>query len=43
MFEETLEYDHVGLPASSAVQIMLTRSVALSGKVLTYRVIVSTF
>jgi DNA-binding transcriptional LysR family regulator len=43
MFEETLEFDHVGLPSSAAVQMMLMRSAALSGKVLTYRAIVSTF
>lgn len=43
LFEETLGYDHVGLIASSAVQSMLTRAAALSGTVLTYRSIVSTF
>jgi DNA-binding transcriptional LysR family regulator len=43
LFEETLEHEYVGLPASTAVQVMLTRSAALSGKALTYRAIVSTF
>ncbi|PUA19121.1 LysR family transcriptional regulator [Glaciimonas sp. PCH181] len=42
-FEETLEFDHVGLPSSSAVQIMLTQAAAIAGKVLNYRAIVSTF
>lgn len=42
-FEETLDYDHVGLPASSAVQLMLTRAAALSGKAITHRAVVSTF
>jgi DNA-binding transcriptional LysR family regulator len=43
LFEETLEYDHVGLPASTAVQSMLARAAALSGRMLTYRTIVSSF
>jgi DNA-binding transcriptional LysR family regulator len=43
MFEETLEFDHVGLAPHSAVQLMLARAAALSGKVLTYRAIVSNF
>jgi DNA-binding transcriptional LysR family regulator len=42
-FEETLAFDHVGLPASSAVQIMLLQAAAIAGRVLTYRAIVSTF
>ena len=42
-FEETLEFEHVGLPPSSAVQIMLVQAAAIAGKALTYRAIVSTF
>lgn len=42
-FEETLEYDHVGLPSSSAVQVMLTQAAAISNRVVSYRAIVSTF
>lgn len=43
LFEETLDYDYVGFPASTAVQAMLVRAAALSGKTMTYRTIVSTF
>lgn len=42
-FEETLEYDYVGLPPSTAVQTMLARAAAVSGHVMAYRAIVSTF
>jgi DNA-binding transcriptional LysR family regulator len=42
-FEQTLDYDHVGLPPSSAVQIMLQRAAAQAGRTLMYRVIVSNF
>lgn len=42
-FAETLEFDHVGLPASSAVPIMLARAAAIAGRTLTHRAIVSTF
>lgn len=42
-FEETLEFDHVGLPASTAVHSMLARVAAMSGTVLTYRSIVTSF
>lgn len=42
-FEETLEFDHVGLPASSAVRIMLVRAAAIAGRTLTHRATVSTF
>lgn len=43
LFEETLEYDFVGLPPSSAVQVMLARAAAVSGRTLNHRAIVSTF
>ncbi|MGJ7510266.1 LysR family transcriptional regulator [Variovorax sp. GT1P44] len=42
-FEETLEYDHVGLPASTAVHTMLARAAAIIGRPISYRAIVSTF
>src|SRR5215207_7061964 len=42
-FEETLEFEHVGLPASTAVHTMLARAAAIIGKPLTYRAVVSTF
>ncbi|MFI5446299.1 LysR family transcriptional regulator [Polaromonas sp. UC242_47] len=42
-FEQTLGDDHVGLPPSSAVQIMLQRAAARAGKPLAYRAVVSTF
>lgn len=42
-FELSLDYDHVNLPPSSAVPIMLRRSAALIGKPLVYRVVVSNF
>lgn len=42
-FAETLDFDYVGLPPSTAVQVMLTQAAAVAGKVLTYRAIVSTF
>jgi DNA-binding transcriptional LysR family regulator len=42
-FEETLAYDHVGLPASTAVFSMLGRVAAMSGTVLSYRSVVTTF
>jgi DNA-binding transcriptional LysR family regulator len=42
-FEETLEFDHVGLPASAAVQAMLARAAARCEKTLTHRAIVSSF
>ncbi|MCJ0763869.1 LysR family transcriptional regulator [Variovorax terrae] len=40
---QTLEFDHVSLPPSSAVQVMLQRSAALHGQSLRYRVVVATF
>lgn len=42
-FEETLAYDHVGLPASTAVHTMLARAAAIIGKPISYRAVVSTF
>lgn len=42
-FEDTLAYDHVSLPVSSAVQVMLHRAAAELGKTLVHRVIVSSF
>lgn len=42
-FEQALGHDHVGLPASSAVQVMLQRAAAMMGKPLVYRVLVSNF
>jgi len=40
---QTLDEDHVSLPPSSAVQLMLQRAAALAGKPLNYRVVVATF
>lgn len=42
-FDEALDYEHVGLPGLSAVQIMLHRAAAVIGKPLKYRATVSTF
>ncbi|HEY2021465.1 LysR family transcriptional regulator [Paraburkholderia sp.] len=42
-FEQTLDYDHVGLPPATAVQTMLQRSAAQLGRTIAYRVIVSSF
>jgi len=42
-FNETLEVQHVGLPPSSAVQIMLRREAIQAGRTIDYRVIVSNF
>ena len=42
-FEQTLDYEHVSLPVSSAVQVMLQRAAALQGKAIVHRVIVSNF
>ena len=41
--EDTLPYDHVSLPVSSAVQVMLRRAAADLAKALVHRVIVSSF
>ena len=42
-FEETLDFDHVGLPASTAVHTMLARAAAIIGRPLSYRAVVTTF
>ena len=42
-FEQTLDFDHVGLPPSTAVHTMLQRAAASAGRTVTYRVIVSSF
>jgi DNA-binding transcriptional LysR family regulator len=42
-FEQTLDYEHVGLPPSTAVHIMLQRAAARAGRSLVFRAIVSNF
>ncbi len=42
-FEQTLDFDHVGLPGSTAVHTMLGRAAAIIGKPINYRAVVSTF
>ena len=42
-FEQSLDYEHVGLPPSTAVHIMLQRAAARVGRSLVYRIIVSNF
>jgi DNA-binding transcriptional LysR family regulator len=42
-FEQTLDFEHVGLPPATAVYTMLHRAAAKSGRTLSYRVIVSNF
>lgn len=42
-FKETLEFEHIGLASSSAVNIMLARAAAIIGHRLYYRAVVSTF
>jgi DNA-binding transcriptional LysR family regulator len=42
-FEQTLDHEHVSLPVTSAVQVMLKRAAAALGKTLVNRVIVSNF
>ncbi len=42
-FEETLAFDHVGLPPSTAVHTMLQRAAASAGRTVAYRVVVSGF
>ena len=37
-FEQTLDYEHVGLPPNSAVQVMLQRAAAQAGRTVSYRV-----
>ncbi len=42
-FAQTLEHEHVCLPVTSAVQLMLQRQAAAMGRALVHRVIVSSF
>lgn len=42
-FEETLAYEHVGLEASSAVNVVLARAAAIAGQRVRYRAQVSNF
>ncbi|MGO4302047.1 LysR family transcriptional regulator [Cupriavidus sp. RAF12] len=42
-FADTLDFDHVGMPAQTAVQTMLTRYAAILRRRLTFRAVVSTF
>jgi DNA-binding transcriptional LysR family regulator len=43
LFEQTLDFEHVGLPPSTAVHTLLQRSAAKVGRLVSYRVIVSNF
>ncbi len=43
LFEDTLQYEHVGLPSTTAVYSMLQRTALNSGKRLSYRSVVSNF
>ncbi|RYF80867.1 MAG: LysR family transcriptional regulator [Comamonadaceae bacterium] len=42
-FAQTLAHDHVGLPANTAVHVMLARAAAVIGQPVHYRAVVSTF
>jgi DNA-binding transcriptional LysR family regulator len=42
-FEQTLDYEHVGLPPTTAVHSMLHRAAARSGRSVSYRAVVSNF
>lgn len=42
-FAQTLVYEHVGLPTSTAVHTMLARAAAIAGRSINYRAVVSTF
>ena len=42
-FEQTLEYEYVGLPPATAVHTMLHRAAARAGRSMNYRVVVSSF
>lgn len=42
-FEQALGFEHVSLPAASAVQVMLQREAARQGRTLVHRVVVSNF
>ena len=41
-FEDSLDFDHVGLPGDTAVHIMLARAAAIIGRPINYRAVVST-
>lgn len=42
-FEQTLDFEHVSLPVTSAVQVMLQREAAGLGRTLAHRVVVANF
>jgi DNA-binding transcriptional LysR family regulator len=42
-FEQTLDHEHVNLPPSAAMHVMLQRAAARVGRTVSYRVIVSNF
>lgn len=42
-FEQTLEHEFVGLPPATAVHMMLHRAAARAGRMMSYRVVVSSF
>jgi DNA-binding transcriptional LysR family regulator len=42
-FEQTLDFEHVSLPVTSAVQVMLQREAARLGRTLVHRVVVANF
>ena len=42
-FRQTLDYDHVGLPSSTAGHALLARAAALEGRQMQYRAVLSTF
>jgi len=42
-FEQTLEFEYVGLPPETAVHTMLHRAAARAGRTMNYRVVVSSF
>jgi DNA-binding transcriptional LysR family regulator len=42
-FAQTLDYNHIGMPAQTAVQTMLNRHAAILGRRINYRAVVSTF
>lgn len=43
LFEDTLDYEHVGVQVSSAVSVMLARAAAMVGRTVSYRTQVSNF
>jgi DNA-binding transcriptional LysR family regulator len=42
-FEDTLDYEHVGMPPPNAVKGFMLRAAAIAGKSLNYRVVVGSF